>query len=426
MTVPGKTLGSGPRLRVLIVGYAINGEDVGGVYSAFKWVEALSRQADVTVLTCARDKGRPLAQQLPFATVVSWPEPKVLYRKFERLNAMIKPWFWVFERQATAWIRESLRKGATFDVAHQISPQAMRYPSPLRHFDIPYVIGPLDGSVETPSAFQQEVKQESRSGITRLRVLDRWRLRHDKSLRQSYMKASMMLGVAPYVQQHLSDAGMGQAPFMVMLERGHGILPVLPERSTVANRLAVLHVGRTVRTKALRDTVRAMAYLKDLPEVRLICVGDGPDLAACKAEAETLGVQNQIAFKGKLPRSAVDTEYEKADVFCFPSFREPMGGVLFEAMEWGLPVIAAAHGGPMSIVDESCGFCLPVDSSEQFVQGIANNLRRLAEDPDLRRALGQGARNRIVSFGSWDDKASDTIALYQHLLTTRPIMDMRA
>ena len=315
------------RLRVLILGYAINGEDVGGVYSAFKWVEALSQQTDVTVLATSRNKGRALEEQLPLAEVVSWPEPPLLYTRLERINAMAKPWMPVFGRKAGTWLRARLAEGRRFDIAHQILPHAMRYASPLRHFDIPYVIGPVDGGLETPPGFREEVGRER--GIMRLRALDLWRLRHDRALHSSYKRAAMLIGSAPYVRERLVAAGLGDRPFTTMLERGHGPLPDVPDRAAIPGALRLLHVGRTIRTKALRDVIRAMAQLRDLPGVTLVSAGEGPDLAACKAEAEALGVGDRVTFLGRIPRAAVDAEYRAADVFCFPSFRAPLGGVFF-------------------------------------------------------------------------------------------------
>lgn len=408
------------RLRVLILAYALDGDDVGEVYSAFKWVEALSHQTETTVLASHRGKSRPLAEQLPRAEVISWPEPPILHTRFERLNAQAKPWLPVFGRKVTSWLRARLPEGRRFDIAHQILPQAMRYACPLRHFDIPYVIGPLGGGLDTPAGFLAEVGRDR--GLVRLRSIDLWRLHHDRRLRKSYQDAALLLGVAPYVKDHLAEAGLGHLPFRSVLERGHGPLPDLPDRAFELGKLRLLHVGRTIRTKALRDVIRALAELSDLPGVTLVSAGEGPDLPACRAEAAKLGVADRVTFLGRIPRDQVNAEYRAADTFCFPSFREPMGGVLFEAMEWGLPVIAAARGGPDFILDDTSGIRLPVKTPEQLSCDIAKAIRLLATDVNLRRRLGQGARARIAAFGSWEEKAAQTIALYHEVLAARQVV----
>lgn len=400
-------------LRVLIVAPSLDGNDIGEVEWAFSWIKALARQADVTVLSSSRPGTIPLARQLPEARVFTWPEPAFLSRKFERFNAMAKPAFPLFAWHVRRWIRAALSKGERFDIAHQMLPQAMRYTSPLRGLGIPYVIGPLGGALETPAPFRAEVRQGA-SLASRLRAVDDFRLRHDPWLRAGYAQASMILGVAPYVAERLATVGIKR--FRAMMERSCGALPPETARDGKPGQLRMFHAGRAVRTKGLRDVVRAMALLRELPGVTLISAGDGEDLPACRAEAEKLGVADRVTFLGRIPRAAVEEEYARADAFCFPSFREPMGGVLFEAMAHGLPVITAARGGPDFIIDETCGLRIPVTTPEQFPRDIAAAVRKLALEPDLRLQLGRGARARLTSLGSWEDKASAALEIYRAIL----------
>lgn len=410
------------RLRVLIIAPSLDGGDVGEVYSAFQAIKALTRLADVTVLSSSREGAVPLAEQLPEARVVTWPELPLLYRKFERLNAQAKPGLIIFNRQVRKWVRNALASGARFNIVHQYLPQAMRHGFALRGIGLPYVIGPLGGGVETPAGFKDEVGRESLA--MRLRAIDGFRLRHDPWLKASYQQADLILGVAPYVEDRLRSLGIKR--FHVMLERGHGVFPPENIRQANTGQLKLLHVGRTVRTKGLRDVLRAMAQLTDLPDVTLTSVGDGPDLVNCRAEADRLGLADRITFLGRIPREAVEEEYAKADVFCFPSFREPMGGVFFEAMVHGLPVITVARGGPDFIIDDDSGIRLTVETPEQLATDIAGAVRSLALDPARRLALGAGALARVKSFGNWEDKARNMIALYREVLASRQSLSSRS
>lgn len=412
-------------LRVLVLAYQLNGEGVGETYSAFKLVEALSRQVRLTVLASALEpQHRALQDQLPQAEVVAWPDPDVLPSGLKRVAYMAKPWLPLFNRRAGAWIRDALAKGRRFDIAHQVLPQAPRYACPLRAFEMPYVLGPLGGGLDTPQGFRREFREAS--AAAHLRVLDGWRLRHDSALRQGIAGASLVLGVAPYVQENLARAGLGHVRFAPMLERSCGVLPELPQRESVAGRARLLHVGRVIRSKGLLDVIRALALLRDLPEVTLTCVGDGPDLDPCREEARARDVADRVIFRGRIPRDEVDREYAAADIFCFPSFREPMGGVLFEAMEWGLPIIAANRGGPQAIVDKSCGIQLDVETPEQLATDIAHAVRQLANDPDLRHRLGEGARTRLKGFGTWDERAAELVSKYRSVIEKAQAADALA
>ncbi|WP_338082457.1 glycosyltransferase [Donghicola mangrovi] len=411
------------RLKVLVIAPSLDGNDLSEPEWAYRWVEALSRRADVTVLASSRIGAEPLEKQLPLARVVTWPEIRWLYQKFERFNAMAKPGLPLFVAQCRKWIRDALARGETFDVGHQILPQGMRHVSALASFDIPYVIGPLGGGLKTPPAFEAEVNA-NRGLAARLRDFDDFRLRHDQALRRTYQKASLVLGVAPYVEERL--AGLDLQRFHALPERGYGDFALERDRQNAVGQLTLFHAGRVIRTKALRDTIRALSHLRDLPGIRLISAGDGEDLPLCKAEAKALGVADRIKFLGRIPRGAVEQHYEAADVFCFPSFREPMGGVFFEAMAHGLPIVAAANGGPDFLINNSCGIKVPVTNPDDFARGIADAVRTLAMDPSLRARLGAGARARLKSFGSWDDKADLMLTFYQQIMAQTDAMPTSA
>ena len=397
-------------MRVLLIAPNIDATEVGEAFVAHRWAEALAHRVDLTVLAFQRPGRPPLASQLPSARVVTWPEPAWALRN-ERLNAMLKPAWPHFAMLVRRWIAEALAQGERFDIAHQLMPQAARYASPLRHFDIPYVIGPLGGALDTPLAFRTECA--SAPLFTRLRALDQYRFRHDPWLRASYSRAACVLGVAPYVREVLSDMPLRR--FEPVLELG--IDEVVPRNARPARpgQLLVLHVGRGVRTKGLRDTVRAIARLRDMPGVTLTSAGVGEEIELCRAEARRLGVAHRVTFLGRVPRAEVETLYASHDAFCFPSFREPAGGVLYEAMRHGLPVVTADRGGPGWIIDDASGMRVPVTDPERYARDIASALRQLADAPALRLRLGEGARAKVRREGLWCAKASAMVALYKDI-----------
>jgi len=398
-------------VNILLIAPNIDGTDVGEAFIAFKWAEALAARVSLTVLSFERPGRRPLADQLPGARVVTWAEPGWA-RRHERLNAMLKPAWPVFARHVRVWLKQALARGEHFDAAHQLMPQAARYASPLRHFPVPYIIGPLGGALDTPVAFRDEATG-SAPLFTRLRGLDAFRFRHDPWLRASYSGAACVLGVAPYVKDVLADIPLQR--FEPMLELGIDDVEPLTPRPLVPGKLRLLHVGRGVRTKGLRDAVRAMAQLRDLPQVTLTSAGAGEEIAICQAEAQALGVADRVEFLGRQPRDKVEDLYRTHDVFLFPSFREPAGGVLYEAMRHGLPVITAARGGPDFIVDDSAGLRLPVTTPDLYAKSIATAIRVLHDNPQQVAALGTGARAKVLDEGLWPAKADRLVQLYQEV-----------
>ncbi|WP_209507431.1 MULTISPECIES: glycosyltransferase family 4 protein [unclassified Ruegeria] len=400
-------------MRVILLSYICDGTDVGESLVAFKWAKALAEQVDLTVLAFERPGRKPLSQQLPEATVITWPEPST-FRAAERFNAMLKPAYPVLFRNVRRWLREQQNLGVVFDLAHQIMPLAARYPSPFHGQGIPYIIGPLGGTLETPKGFTKEI-QTSR-WYTRLRYLDKWRFRYDPWLRKSYSDADLILGVASYMEDALT--GIPIKKFKTVLELGVDDIPRTETRNGKSE-FNLLHVGRGVRTKGLRDAIRALPLLSDLPNIVLTSAGRGEEIEICRQEAVRLGVADRVRFLGHLPKSEIEKLYQNSDIFVFPSFREPTGGVIYEAMRWGLPIITVDYGGPASIVKDNMGIKLPVTTPEELVTGIANSIRDLHSDSNLRLSMGNNARENLLAYGLWTKKAELMKMIYEDISRVR-------
>lgn len=399
------------RLKVLAVAPYCDGLDVGEAWCAYQWVKNLAELADVTLLTLRRRGRVPASVQLRGVSVIEWDD-LVTMDRLERINSMLKPGYLAFYIRARKWLSAALADGQKFDIAHQFTPIALRYPSPLSGFPIPYVIGPLGGSLDTPEGFVKEC--QSAAWYTQLRLLDQWRLKHDRLLRRSYANASALLGVAPYVGELLSAARPRR--FEIISELGIDDLAPSRRRNSKPGKLRLVHVGRGVRTKGLRDAIRAIALLPDELDVHLDVAGRGEEIEICRGEARRLGVANRINFVGQIPRSEVERLYTEADAFLFPSFREPSGSVIFEALRHGLPVITTDLGGPGYVVNDSCGLTVSAHEPEQLANDLAKAIQRLAWEIDLRARLGKGARERVKAIGLWRNKISRLVRLYGELI----------
>ena len=296
-------------------------------------------------------------------------------------------------------------------MAHQLLPVAMRYPCPAAGLGIPYVIGPVGGSLENPPGFADETS----AWYVRLRALDRLRLRRDPLLRRTYSGADCVLGIAPYVREML--AGLDIRRFDIMSETGLAGLPALDDRPVRNDRVRLLYVGRLVRTKGLRDAIRALARLSTSTPVTFDVVGDGPDRPACEALVAEFGLGDAVCFHGRQPRERVAGFYRDADIFVFPSYREPGGNVVFESMGYGLPLVVSDLGGPGSFVDDECAIRVHPESPDQYANDLAAAITRLVDDPRLRARMGSAARKRVAETGLWDRKVEQLEALYDDLLS---------
>ena len=394
------------RLNLVLLAPYVNRDDVGECWSTYQWVAGLSRQHDVTLLCQRRRDQSPIAPTLPETNVIEWQDPPLL-RRFERLDSMAKPGLVPYMIRARRWLKRRNNQGRPVDLVHQLSPLAMRYPSPALRTGIPYVIGPLAGSLPTPGGFEREMSRGP--WYMRLRSLDRLRFANDPLLRASYANAECVIGVAPYVREQLRDIELKR--FEIASETG--VLDLqMPSVRSDTGALRLLFVGRVVRSKGLRDLIRGLKLAVDVNAV-LDVVGEGNDMAACVTEARSLG--DRVKFHGKLPRADLARFYASADVFVFPSFREPSGNVVLEAMSHGLPLVVADNGGPGFAVDDSCGIRVPVASPEQFAHQIAEAIRKM-RDPQLRKRLGDASYAKTVQRFHWGTKIAWMCSLYESIL----------
>jgi glycosyltransferase involved in cell wall biosynthesis len=397
-------------MRLLLIAPAANRESTGEARIAYDWVSRLSARHDVTVLAYYQRKHGPLADQVPGARVVEWPEPPLVGR-YERLNAMMNPGYIPFRRRAHRWIRSALARGERFDVAHQVAPVSLRYASPAARTGIPYIIGPVGGSLESPPRFSTEEGGAPR--FTALRRLDRARLRHDRQLRRSFSDAACVIGIADYVRDVLTDVSL--RAFETLGDTGVDRLPPRSVGSTRTETVRFLFVGRVIRTKGVRDAIRALALLRP-GTATLDIVGEGYDLEECRSIAGSLGVAAFVRFHGHVPHDEVGSHYSAADVFLFPSYREAGGIAVVEAMSYGLPSIVCARGGPATTVDDASGIRVPAIDPQQYPRALAQAMGRFAADPYLRARMGAAARARIESTYLWDRRIAWMESLYRRVI----------
>ncbi|MDB5540185.1 MAG: glycosyl transferase group 1 [Devosia sp.] len=401
-------------MRILLIAPNCDGEDVGEAWFAFQWASRLALRHEVTLLTYHKRNRTPARQQLNGLRVIEWKEPPLVGRA-ERLNSMLAPGYLPFYWRARSWIRSALRRGECFDIIHQPVPEAMRYPCPAMGFNIPVIIGPVGGGLRSPPAFAAE--EAADPWFVRLRGLDLFRLRHDPLLRRTYEGAACVLGIGSYVEESLRYLRIRRFETMADVAIEH--VPLAVDRTGRTGPVRALFVGRLVRTKGVREAVRAVAMCKDL-QLTLDIVGDGPDRAYCVALADELGVTDRVQFHGRKPREAIEEFYRAADVFVFPSYREPGGSVVLEAMAHGLPLIVCDRGGPSATVSDACGYKLSVTTPEALSRDVAAALRRLATDKASRLNTGRAAYEHLKKTALWDQKIDRASALYAELASLKP------
>lgn len=400
-------------MKALLVSPFIDPDAVGEPRWCYDLAKAISGRTETVIVTqTPRKRSFTVAELFPQSEVYEH-KPWELDQLPKRAHALIKPNYALFYRKARQVIRRQLDL-RTIGCAHHFGPLALRYPTPLYDSGIPYIMGPLGGSLPTPPGFGG--KSSSQPWYYKLRDIDALRFRFDPWLRASYQNAACVVGVADYVRDVLGGMKLKDfacSPEVAAREPVADISGVMDARRTRRGDVRFLVVSRLIFSKGVQYVLRAAERLAHLPGWYIDILGDGPMRADLEAGIGALSLSDRITVHGHVPRARVDDFYRSSDVFLFPSIREPSGAVVFEAMSWGLPMICADYGGPAAHVDASFGHRVGVGSEGEFVSGFAQAMHMMMDSAETRYVMGQAALSSARTRHSVEAMADFFVSLYK-------------
>jgi alpha-1,3-rhamnosyl/mannosyltransferase len=126
-----------------------------------------------------------------------------------------------------------------------------------------------------------------------------------------------------------------------------------------------------------------------------------------EAEISALAAKGQVRPLGYLSDEALQRLYAGAAMLVYPSIYEGFGLPALEAMASGIPVITSDRSSLPEVVGD---VGITVDPADD--EGLAEAMRRLAEDPGERRDRGVRGRERARGF-SWAHCAEETERVYR-------------
>lgn len=203
-------------------------------------------------------------------------------------------------------------------------------------------------------------------------------------------------------------------------------LPALAQPAKAPPRFVA--VGRFVEKKAPHLTLQAFAAVqREVPEARLVMIGDGPLLPACRKWAEENGLAEAVTFAGVCPREEVSRHMAASRVFVQHSVTAANGDseglplAVLEAGAHGLPVVSTRHAGiPDAVREGQDGFLV----QEKDVAAMAEAMLRLARDPGLAARLGASFRERVVAEYSRQRSLERLLQILRAAAEGRPVRDL--
>ena len=173
--------------------------------------------------------------------------------------------------------------------------------------------------------------------------------------------------------------------------------------------VTVVYAGLHGLAQGLDQLIEAAVSFENIDNIRFCLIGDGPE----KQNLIRMAKKNQatnVSFHNPVTKSEIPRLLNKADILVVPLKKQLTGAIpskLYESMAAAKPVILIAENEAARIVNGAgCGIVVkPGD-----VQGIVNAIKKLAEDPETRKQMGENGYQAVVKkynyeriFGEFSD-----------------------
>lgn len=209
--------------------------------------------------------------------------------------------------------------------------------------------------------------------------------RYPRFVRALLRRARSVICVSETVASAMRAAGVAN---VVVIPNGVAIPDAV---GTPAEPPEVLYLGRLSPEKNIDTLVEAVG------DLNLVVAGDGP-LRSLVPHA-----------LGAVSHEEAGRLLERASLLVAPCEREGFGLAAAEAMAYGRPVVAAAGGGLLELVDDETGFLVEPRNAGAMRAAVLS----LLNDPQLRARLGAAGRARAQERFDWDTVIDKTLKAYR-------------
>ena len=166
--------------------------------------------------------------------------------------------------------------------------------------------------------------------------------------------------------------------------------------------------ARLIKRKGQDTLIRSWpSVLQEVPDARLLLVGEGPLGSALMRLADDLGVSDSVIFTGGVPWHQMPAYFDAGDLFAMPCRTrrlglepEALGIVFLEASACGLPVLVGDSGGASeTVLVEETGYVVNPREADE----VATWVSKLLKDPTRAQELGRRGRSWVESQWTWGE-----------------------
>ncbi len=187
--------------------------------------------------------------------------------------------------------------------------------------------------------------------------------------------------------------------------------------------LQIIFVGSFYPWHGVEPLLKAFSMAQArVSRLRLCLVGDGIARPVCEEQVRSLGIEDTVEFTGWLPYERVVEYLNKADIGVAPYLKlEPFYFApvkILDYMAAGLAIVASKQGRICEMLEHRKEGLLVLPGE---VAALADALVELAENPPLRRRLGEAARAKFTYTYTWERAAQRVLSLCQEAVASSPL-----
>ncbi|HTV74691.1 MAG TPA: glycosyltransferase family 4 protein [Candidatus Acidoferrales bacterium] len=303
---------------------------------------------------------------------------------------------------------DSIRRNHHIDLIHQLNPVVRGLSISMVGSGLPVVLGTFVGDWPTGAP-----SLRSFEGI-RLGIGSAFKAALDIVQQQS---AQALLITTPAARNRMPwpDA-VAKKTFIV----SHGIdaTQFAPSAEADSNGKRILFLNGIWRHKGIYTLLDAFDVVaRRVPDARLVIAGHGPESDGVRERAARSEAADRIEIVGRVDRTRVPEFMNACAVHCLPSFGEPYGQSVLEAMACGKPVVVTNTGGIRYLVPEGGGYKVPPGDAPALAEALVTIL----SSASLRAEMGAINRRVVEEQHRWERVGDRLEEVYSSVL--RPDID---
>ncbi|KKQ27890.1 MAG: Glycosyltransferase [Candidatus Magasanikbacteria bacterium GW2011_GWC2_37_14] len=177
----------------------------------------------------------------------------------------------------------------------------------------------------------------------------------------------------------------------------------------------IVTAGRLVPWKGVAGLIKSLKIIKNTPigkNLKLLVIGDGPELENLKKLAGEEGVLESVHFTGLISLNKVIEYYKLADVFVLNSNYEGLSHTLLEVLSLGIPVVASNVGGNPELVENNKNGVL---ISYNDLSAISSAIVRILTEEKWKSDEYKKECAKILEKFTWKNNIEKTINLLKNI-----------